>query len=222
MKAADYELQCPQCLGQVSFPPDSKKVKWAYRTLGPFSSSNQADGAYTVLLTLRFFSHLLLLGGATTPLLSFTAEKNGMKIEADLALFFQVPELVSSNYALIFAECKTFNDFQKKDVDRMKDLGKSFPGSVLVFAKLGESLDDDEKMILRPLVNRSRKSRKNDRPFNPVLILTGTELFWKSDLSEWRRKMQEKIKVIRPPSGPQTELHQFCDLTQQIYLDIDS
>lgn len=222
VKAADYELQCPQCLGQVSFPPDSKKVKWAYRTLGPFSSSNQADGAYTVLLTLRFFSHLLLLGGATTPLLSFTAEKNGMKIEADLALFFQVPELVSSNYALIFAECKTFNDFQKKDVDRMKDLGKSFPGSVLVFAKLGESLDDDEKMILRPLVNRSRKSRKNDRPFNPVLILTGTELFWKSDLSEWRRKMQEKIKVIRPPSGPQTELHQFCDLTQQIYLDIDS
>ena len=133
-----------------------------------------------------------------------------------------MPELVSSNYALIFAECKTFNDFQKKDVDRMKDLGKSFPGSVLVFAKLGESLDDDEKMILRPLVNRSRKSRKNDRPFNPVLILTGTELFWKSDLSEWRRKMQEKIKVIRPPSGPQTELHQFCDLTQQIYLDIDS
>ena len=220
VKAADYELQCLQCLSQVSFPPDSKKVKWAYRTLGPFSLPNQADGAYTVLLTLRFFSDLLLLGGATTPLLSFTAEKNGMKIEADLALFFQVPGLVNSNYELIFAECKTFNDFQKKDVDRMKDLGKSFPGSVLVFAKLGESLDDDEKRILRLVVNRSRKSRKNGRPFNPILILTGTELFWQSSLSEWRQKMQEKIKFISSPSGPRSELLEICGSTQQVYLDM--
>ena len=220
VKAADYELQCLQCLSQVSLPPDSKKVKWAYRTLGPFSLPNQADGAYTVLLTLRFFSDLLLLGGATTPLLSFTAEKNGMKIEADLALFFQVPGLVNSNYELIFAECKTFNDFQKKDVDRMKDLGKSFPGSVLVFAKLGESLDDDEKRILRLVVNRSRKSRKNGRPFNPILILTGTELFWQSSLSEWRQKMQEKIKFISSPSGPRSELLEICGSTQQVYLDM--
>ena len=158
VKAADYELQCPQCLSQISFPPDSKKVKWAYRTLGPFSSSNQADGAYTVLLTLGFFSDLLLLGGATTPLMSFTAQKGGMKpLEADLALFFQVPELVNSNRELIFAECKTFNCFEKKDIKRMVDLGKAFPDAVLVFATLKEHLSDNEKKILRPMVNNSRK-----------------------------------------------------------------
>ena len=55
VKGNDYELQCPRCLTQFSFPSDFQKVKWAYRTVGPFSSSNQADGAYTVLLTLRFF-----------------------------------------------------------------------------------------------------------------------------------------------------------------------
>ena len=221
VKGADYELQCSECLAQFSFPPSSKGVKWAYRTLGPFSSANQADGAYTVLLTLRFFSHLLLLGGATTPLMSFTAEKRQMKIEADLALFFQVPGLVNPNYELIFAECKTFNDFQKRDVDRMKDLGKEFPDAVLVFATLKEDLSDNEKKILLPMVNDSRRNWVSGNPFNPVLILTGTELFWQSGLSEWKQKMEKKIKFIRYPNAPRSELLVLCDFTQQVYLNID-
>ena len=72
------------------FPSDFQKVKWAYRAVGPFSSSNRADGAYTVLLTLRFFFNFPWFDGAMTPLMSFTAKKKGNKpIEADLALFFQ-------------------------------------------------------------------------------------------------------------------------------------
>lgn len=222
VKAADYELQCPQCLSQISFPPDSKKIKWAYRTLGPFSLPNQADGAYTVLLTLRFFSHLLLLAGATTPLMSFTAQKDGMKpLEADLALFFQVFGLENSRHELIFAECKTFNCFKKKDVKRMVDLGKAFPDAVLVFATLKECLSDNEKKILSLVVNNSRKNRKRGIPFNPVLILTGTELFWQSDLSEWRQKMQEKTKLIHHPSAPRSQLLELCDFTQQVHLNMD-
>ncbi len=220
VKGADYELQCSECLTHFSFPPSSKEVKWAYRTLGPFSSANQADGAYTVLLTLRFFSHLLLLGGATTPLMSFTAQKKQMKLEADLALFFQVPGLVNPNYELIFAECKTFNDFQKRDVDRMKDLGKEFPDAVLVFATLKGDLSDNEKKILFPMVNDSRKNWMSGNPFNPVLILTGTELFWQSDLSEWKQKMERKIRFIRYPNAPRSELLVLCDFTQQVYLNI--
>ena len=221
VKAADYALQCPQCLSQISFPPDSKKVKWAYRTLGPFSSSNQADGAYTVLLTLRFFSHLLLLDGATTPLMSFKAEKERIKIEADLALFFQVSGLINSSHELIFSECKTFNDFKKKDVERMTDLGKAFPDAVLVFATLKEQLSANEKKNLRPMVNNSRKNWKKGIPFNPVLILTGTELFWQSGLSEWQQKMEKKIRFIDYPSPPRSQLLAFCDFTQQVYLNMD-
>ena len=222
VKAADYELQCPQCLSQISFPPDSKKVKWAYRTLGPFSLPNQADGAYTVLLTLRFFSDLLLLGGATTPLMSFTAQKDGMKpLEADLALFFQVSGIVNSSHELIFAECKTFNDFEKQDVKRMTDLGKAFPNAVLVFATLKKKLSNNEKKIFLPMVNDSRKNWEKGFPFNPVLILTGTELFWQSGLSEWQQKMQEKIRLIHHSSAPRSQLLELCDSTQQAYLNMD-
>ena len=119
VKDADYELQCPECLRQFSFPSASKKVKWSYRTLGPFSSRNQAYGAYTVLLTLRFFSFITFSGSAKTPLLSFTAEKDGVEIEVDLALFFQESKFFHesksqhSKIELIFAECKTLNAFQE-------------------------------------------------------------------------------------------------------------
>ncbi len=211
VKDADYELQCPKCLKRISFPSESNEVKWSYRTLGPFSSSNQAHGAYTVLLTLRLFSDSRLLGGAITPLMSFTAKKEKMEIEADLALFFQASKFGDSKSEVIFAECKTFIDFQKKDVDKMGRLGEAFPGAVLVFATLKESLNDEEKAILHPLVNRCREYWKNERPINPVLILTGRDLF----LDSFRRSHLENYTLRR-------DLFEFCDLTQQINLGMDS
>ena len=119
-----------------------------------------------------------------------------------------------------FVECKTFNNFQEKDVERMMDLGKAFPDAVLVFSTLKESLDDEEKKILLPIVNASRKKRSNGNPFNPALILTKTELFWQSSLSEWQEKLRKKIEPIRHPEGHLTELLLHCDLTQQVYLNV--
>ena len=154
-----------------------------------------------------------------TPFMSFTAKKGKMKIEADLALFFQESKSRHSKTELIFAECKTFNSFQKKDIDRMKDLGKAFPGSVLVFAKLGESLDSKEKNTLRPMVNRSRKNRKNGRPFNPILILTGTELISEAHFTEtWRKAGGIHAKFAN--TSTLSNLLELCDFTQQIYLDM--
>ena len=93
----------------------------------------------------------------------------------------------------------------------MANLGDMFPGAILVFATLNKSLSEKEKIILRRVVNRSRKYRKNNRPFNPVLILTGKELFleslWDSHLDKW---------------GPARDLFELCDLTQQLHLDVDS
>ena len=72
-------------------------------------------------------------------------------MEADLALFFQASKFGNPKTELIFAECKTFKDFQESDADKMSKLGNAFPGSVLVFATLKESLRDEEKAILCPL-----------------------------------------------------------------------
>ena len=219
VESANYELQCPKCLEQFSFPPASKEVNWSYRALGPFSSPNQAHGAYTVLLTLRFFSKFSRR--ATTPFMSFTAKKEGMQpIEADLALLFQDPESQGFKTELIFAECKTFNAFQQKDCDRMINLGDAFPGTVLVFATLKESLSDEEKCLLRSVVDRFHKDRKNNHPLNPVLILTGTELF--SELHffhSWKETEDTRAEVAQ--ISTRINLLELCDLTQDIYLGLD-
>ncbi len=219
MKGADYELQCSSCLTRFSLPSTFKEIKGSYRALGPFSLPNHAQGAYTVLLTLHFFSGFSLLKGATTPLMSFTAQKDGMKpLEADLALFFQESKYRNSKTEVIFIECKTFNSFRQKDVDKMADLGKAFPGAIITFAKLEEHLREEEKTILCALVNRSRKNRLNNRPFNPVLILTGKELFWKSDFSEWWKKRGGMRMAVNSREG----MLELCDFTLQTNLGIDS
>ncbi|MDE0184680.1 MAG: hypothetical protein OXP71_04405 [Candidatus Poribacteria bacterium] len=221
VKSADYELQCSECLAEFSFPSESEEVKWSYRTLGPFSSTNQADGAYTVLLMLRFFSDFSLLGGATTPLTSFKAKRDGIELEADLALFFQASKFEDSKTEVIFAECKTFIDFQKNDADKMGRLGEAFPGAVLVFATLKESLSNEEKAILCPLVNRCREYWKNERPVNPVLILTGTELFAEFDLAKAWEDAGGLRATYAKRIGPR-DLLELCDITQQVYLGMDS
>ena len=221
VKGADYELQCSECLAEFSFPSESEDVKWSYRTLGPFSSTNQSDGAYTVLMLLRFFSGFSLLDGATTPLMSFKANKDGTEMEADLALFFQASKFGDSKMEIIFAECKTFNDFQTKDVDKMGKLGEAFPGVVLVFATLKESLNNDEKAILCGLVNQCRKYWKNERPVNPVLILTGAELFAEFDLKQaWEDAGGRRATYAK--SIATNDLLDLCDITQQVYLDMNS
>ena len=205
LKDSDYGLRCPECHAQFPFPQNTEDIKWAYRTLGAFSSSKQADGAYTVLLTLRFFS--VLLRGATTPLMSFEIQKDGIELlEADLGLFYQTSKFSESETKIILAECKTFNAFEQKDIDRMTDLGNAFPGAILVFAKLTETFSEEEKALLLPFVEESWNRYENSEPFNPVMILTGKDLFldmlWQSHLKHVQFR----------------DLIDICSLTQDIHL----
>ena len=138
-------------------------------------------------------------------------------MEADLALFFQESKFGASKTELIFAECKTFNDFQKKDADKMEKLGDAFPGAVLVFASLKESLSEEENAVLCPLVNRCREYWKNERPVNPMLILTGTELFAELDLLKAWEDAGGLRAAYAKRIGPR-DLPELCDMTQRVYL----
>ena len=112
----------------------------------------QAYGVYSVLLTLHFFAHVL--DGATTPIMSFIAKRGNKNIEADLGLFYQNTEFGKEKREIIFAECKTYNRFVKKDIDRLKILASAFPGSIIVFSTLNSSLTINEKKLIRPFVKK--------------------------------------------------------------------
>ena len=220
LQEANYELKCPKCLESFSVPThNSKDLAWAYRGMGPFSLPQQAYGVYSVLLTLRLFSNPLR--GATTPMLSFVAKKNAIQIESDLALFVRASRFMERRTELLFAECKTFNVFESKDATRMKAIGSEFPGAALIFATLRKSLTDKEKRLLHPVVNQGRKYWKADRPYNPVIILTGNELCGDLDVCDTWRNLGGIHAAHSHRHGEQSELALLADATQQIYLGME-
>jgi hypothetical protein len=212
-----YELQCPKCTERFSIRSYSPiEIDWSYRTFGPFSLPNHAYGAYSVLLTFRFFSGLLQ--AATTPIMSFEAKKESTKIEADLGLFVKGEHFRKGFVKLIFAECKTYNSFIKKDADRMITLAEHFPDAILCFATLKQSLDEREKELIQEVVNRSQSYEENRRPFKPILILTNTELFSKyAPKMTWRHRGGRYAEVANSYIGIRG-LPELCEATQQLYL----
>ncbi len=219
LKELDYQVSCPNCFQRFSVaswvPGD---FEWAFRTVGPFSLPDSAFGVYAVLLTYRFFS--VLLHGAATPLLSCNLRKAGVERECDLALLFELLQYGRRHRDLIFVECKTFNEITKRDVTRLEELGDDFPGAVLVFATLRDSFSEPEQKLLRPLVNRSRKYWKSEKPLHPVIILTGNELFADESPPRSWESLGGKHTGFKSRYEIGHNLVDLADATQQLYLGL--
>lgn len=234
------KVQCPNCFRKSWYPLDEVKdtctcpkclnkflavgnlhqssAAWSYKTVGPFSVPQHADGAFSVLLGVHFFSGHHSSGIKLSPVFSFNAkDKAGKDLEADFAGFWQQTSARGDDSGILFAECKTYSDFEKKDFDRMTSLAKTFPGSVIVFCTLKDKISDFEVRNITRIARAGRKLwDKHNRPINPVLILTAKELTsfrgipycWKDDL----KKKFDHIHGMIP----------ICDATQQIYLNMAS
>lgn len=219
LNALDYELRCRFCLSDYSPPLKSPKdIQWTYRAHGPFAGSI-AQGAFTVLLTLK------LLGGdfdrGVTPLFSYVAEKDGRRLEADLTCLYKPCTWREKGTYVIHAECKSFNKFEHKDIQRMKDLAAAFPGATLVFATLSTALHDSEATLIRKLALSERRKRLHRKVSSQVILLTGTELFshrigeaWKGKGGLYDRFSQRAFEL--------TQIDVLADATQQLYLDLPS
>ncbi len=225
MTDARYDLKCTKCLSAFVLPSHSpNKIVFAYRAIGPFSlpagarpnSQNQTQGSVTVLLAFWLF--VRLTHGATTPLFSFTAKKGAKNLEADLGLFFQESRSRGTETELLFCECKSTNRFEAQDAKRMWELGKEFPGAFLVFATLNKSLSEAEKKVLRPIVARGRKYWKDERPYNPVIILTGIEIFANFSLESTWRTLGGVYARRAQRWNHENRLLDLADATQEIYL----
>lgn len=213
----EYNLKCPNCSQDYSINTYSPKdIKWAYKLSGPFKLPKRAYGAYSIILTLGFFTNITT--AAITPIMSFNAKKNKIKFESDLGIIFRESRFRYSVSDYIFAECKSYNYFQKRDIDRAKKISKFFPGAIIVFATLRKDLTNKEKKLLTPIVNQGRKYWKNERPYNPILILTGTELFSDSPPPYcWERK-GGRYSTFANQFKTYEDIIQICDISQQIYL----
>jgi hypothetical protein len=217
-------LKCPRCLRQFNLPVDSPpQTEWAYRVLGPFAVGDFALGSYCVAMALQFLAEEV--GRASTWIPSFKMSRPGhpdLDTEADFGMFLQ-PSIYSNITSpfLILGECKTFGAFEDKDFKRVRDLAQLFPGSVLCFATLRNTLTDAEKRKISRIVQAGRASWKTGRERNPVLVLTGTELFGQFKIGKFiadygdRSQQAERFFHVR-------DLQELCDFTQQVHLGMES
>ncbi|NQU77226.1 hypothetical protein HQ544_00860 [Candidatus Falkowbacteria bacterium] len=144
-------------------------------------------------------------------------------IEADFGIFLSQGRLDEIKpQIVIFGECKSFNEFTSKDVNRMRQIADNFPGAVIAFCTLRSILTDREKKIIAKLARRGRKHFKAEQWMNPVLILTGIELF--NDFEPpycWKGKGASH-NAFADNWRVQDGIQELCNVTQQIYLGIES
>lgn len=219
MATLKEELDCPKCLN--AFPAagniDQGRGGWFYRTAGPFSVPNFADGAFSVLLTLEALAGRMASWLRSTSVPSFEATALGkVDLEADLAMFWRDGSYGDDTAGILFGECKSYGLFKPKDFQRMRYLAETFPGAILVFSTLRESLTKEEIAALTRLAKFGRKYWKAERPVNPVLILTGAELLtWERPPLCWNEDLQKRFQNVH-------SLMEHCNASQQIYLGLPS
>jgi hypothetical protein len=174
------KLRCPLCfkaLDAISAVDSDNKGSWHLKMAGPFSVEKFADGSYSVLLALNFFEQDRSL--QTTPVMSFNAKHvtTGKNLEADIGLMWQETVYGETQDGILFAECKSYNEFKREDFVRMKGLAEQFPGAILAFCTLRKTLLPREVREIQRIAKAGMKQWKTERPINPVLVLTGHELF---------------------------------------------
>jgi hypothetical protein len=241
---ADYSLECRQCLTKFLIPSESTtKINWAYRGNGAFSSHRRAhdqrneicphceksnstasaplgtQGGLAVILVFRLFS--TGLRDQVTPMLSFIAKKDSKPMEVDLALLTRRIRGGRPEQDILFAECKSYNEFKKADIDRMELFVGSFPGAAMVFATLRRELTKAEVQMLTRAAKRSWKLRAKGVPFSPLVVLTGNELFSSTEPRSTWRNLGGKFARFADLGFHQGEIEAMAEATQQLYLGLD-
>ena len=77
LQSIEDSFSCPRCLDTFNAVGNLDSAIWSYKTTGPFSVANYAEGAYAVLLTLDFFDERNLATMRMTPTTSFYGRSSG-------------------------------------------------------------------------------------------------------------------------------------------------
>jgi hypothetical protein len=225
----DYRFTCERCLKPYDFPQGdlrSKNRNWTYRVVGPFAVRDYALGAYSSILALRVLNKF---GPGMNDMTYSNAMKlkfDGVEREIDFIAWYADERMHETHRPpqLILGESKSAGSGElitAKDISRMRSIAEKLPESVIVIAVLRDGFTENEKLILRKLVNWGRRLNSVGEPTNPVLLLTSTELTMDNYISHTWKKMGGKHAKFEDYDHTRN-LSAFADSTQQIYLEVPS
>ena len=223
-------LQCHRCLQDFRFPAaHPPENPWRYRTIGPFAVEDYIQGGLSVLLSMRLLANTStrgLHGDNITWCPSFTLKEGDSDWgEFDALAFIEQNNPYAGSVLPVFVEGKSYGKqegvFGTKDRDNMRRIGDRFPGSVLVFATLNSELTERDIDLIKPLAEVGREPIHDDHWKNPVVVLTGRELF--SEMGPpacWEGVSETEAFAEMHRAG--SSLHGLADATQQLYLGMES
>jgi hypothetical protein len=214
---------CPRCSHGFQFPmsapPNSND--WGYKVTGPFAAENFAHGSYCVVAAMNLLCHDE--ERKATWITSFDMVRKDdktKKFEADFAMFIAPRSIARSALpAFVIGECKSFNTFEDRDFKRARQTMDLFPGAALCFATFRDKLSAMEKRRLRAIASVGREYLSHDRQRNPVIILTGKELFGQFKFGEFYGEYGHNEHWVRG-LFEDVDLQALGELTQGAYLDM--
>lgn len=227
LTTVDYVVVCERCLEKYSFPQGVLRPNngnWGYRVIGPFSTPHFAGGSYGALLALKALRGLGHGSERMTysPALELNL-RDGTSCEVDYAAWVTNPSTDGvAPPSLVFGEAKSFGKgdlIRHRDLSQLRRVATLFPDAVIVISVMKEEFTPGELRRLLPFVKWARRSNARCLPTNPVVLLTGVELFHEIDIvSTWRSKglQYERFSDYRWIHS----LHRLAEATQAIYLDL--
>ncbi len=218
-------VSCERCLKQFRFPEgtlDYNNSPWKFRVTGPYSVPNYANGAYATLLALNCLVREEGHDATVTLSTNLDLQVSGERMEIDFACWMQRDDLgyeIRSDPVFLIGEAKSFaqNGFCRRDVDRLKQVGRRMPGTFLVCATLKSELSRGERNLIGGLAKWGRRPYAGGHCRNPVIVLTGTEMFAPVNMQEAWKEREELSDYASVEMG---EPRNLADLTQQAYLGL--
>ena len=227
LTTADYVLSCERCSEKYSFPQgalDPRNGNWGYRVVGPFAAPGFARGSYGALLALKALKGL---SHASERMTFSTALElhlgDGAPCEVDYAAWISHRSADRVGHpSLVFGEAKSFGEgdlIRPRDLAQLRRVAARFPGSFIAISVMREAFTPGEIRNLLPFVRWARRLNAYWLPTNPVVLLTGVELFPEINIeSTWRDRAGRYERFADYDWSH--SLLRLAEATQVIYLDL--
>ena len=227
LTAADYEIACERCLEKYPFPQGElmpNNGNWSYRVIGPFATPDYARGSYGALLALNVLDDV---GNSRGDMTFSTALElqvdDGPPCEADYVAWISRQSSGEVLHPeLVIGEAKSLGDgdlVKPRDIAQLRRIATKLPGATIVISVIRDDFTDAEKETIEPFVRWARRLNERWEPTNPVVLLTGVELFHEFHLSTTWRDLGGRYEPFANYNHTK-DLKMLAEATQTIYLGL--
>ncbi len=150
---------------------------------------------------------------------------DGIDAEVDFLAWARKESLFShSSPELIVGETKSLGKstlLKSRDLSQLKAIVRKLPGAIIVISVMREKFLRSEIKLLLPFVTWGRRPDEYGQPSNPVILLTGIELFAEHPINAAWEELGGAHKKFADYRNTMN-IFDLADATQQIYLGMPS